>query len=59
MAFIRPQTSSRAAARLLNANRSRVPHLDPGLRLELTRSFQEDIRQTQELIGRDLSAWLA
>jgi Sulfotransferase family len=34
------------------------PPIDPELRKELTRSYREDVLRLQELIGRDLSAWL-
>jgi hypothetical protein len=34
------------------------PPIDPGLRECLTDSYKEDILRLQELIGRDLSAWL-
>jgi hypothetical protein len=35
------------------------PHLDPDLRLELIERFRDDILRTADLIGRDLSGWLA
>jgi hypothetical protein len=34
------------------------PPLDPEVRAELTEGYREDILRLQELIGRDLSAWL-
>jgi len=34
------------------------PPIDPELREDLTYSYKEDILRLQELIGRDLSAWL-
>jgi hypothetical protein len=34
------------------------PPIDPGLREDLTRSYEEDILNLQDLIDRDLSAWL-
>ena len=34
------------------------PPLDPELREELVEGYKEDILRLQELIGRDLSAWL-
>ena len=37
---------------------SKPPPIDPGLREDLTRSYKEDILKLQELIDRDLSAWL-
>ena len=37
---------------------TRPPPIDPGLREDLTRSYEEDILRLQELIDRDLSAWL-
>lgn len=35
------------------------PALPPGTRARLTADFREDILKLQDLIGRDLSAWLA
>jgi hypothetical protein len=35
------------------------PVLDPDLRRELTRKYREDILGLQDLLGRDLSAWMA
>lgn len=35
------------------------PTLDPGLRAELTASFDEEIRSLEDLLGRDLAAWRA
>jgi hypothetical protein len=40
-------------------NLGKPPRLDPAFRRELTDRYREDILQLQELIGRDLSAWLA
>jgi hypothetical protein len=40
-------------------NLSRPPALDPQLRRELTDQYREDILKLQDLIGRDLSGWLA
>jgi len=34
------------------------PPIDPGLRENLTCSYKEDVLRLQDLIGRDLSAWL-
>ena len=36
----------------------RRPRLQPGARRELIGRFREDILHTQQLLGRDLSAWL-
>jgi hypothetical protein len=36
-----------------------APPIDPGTRAWLTRRYRDDILATQELIGRDLSHWLA
>ena len=44
-------------SRLLDASVQRVP-IDPAVRNELTAGFADDIGRLQELIGRDLSAWL-
>jgi sulfotransferase family protein len=34
------------------------PELDPDLKIELIRQYRDDIMSLQDLIGRDLSAWL-
>jgi hypothetical protein len=34
------------------------PPLDPGVRAELIEGYREDVLKLEELIGRDLSAWL-
>lgn len=52
-----PRNNLRAGLTALN--RVEPSPLDPGLRLELTRVFRDDILELQELIGRDLSSWLA
>jgi len=41
-----------------NTERGERPSLDPDLRDSLTREFEPQVRQLQELIGRDLSHWL-
>jgi hypothetical protein len=52
-----------ARRRVLSAVRSvgyeAPPPIDRGLRSELTGLFRADILELQDLIGRDLSAWLA
>lgn len=52
-----------ARRRMLSAVRSvgyaAPPPIDSGLRKELTGLFREDILELQDLIGRDLSLWLA
>jgi len=52
-----------ARRRMLSAVRSMgyepPPPIDRGLRHELTGLFRADILELQDLIGRDLSAWLA
>jgi hypothetical protein len=35
------------------------PPLDPSLRQQLTEDYREDIKELQEMMGRDLSHWLA
>jgi hypothetical protein len=50
----------KAVMRRVNAlNLGRPPRLDPGLRRELTGKYREDILRVQDMIGRDLSGWLA
>lgn len=49
--------TARAAIRRWNV--VRPPPLDPALRRELTDAFRPDVLRLQELIGRDLSDWLA
>lgn len=51
---------SRWRHKLRSANIDKPPPLDPALRRALTRRyFEEEIRKLQDLIGRDLSSWLA
>ena len=49
-------------ARLRGYVKSRIlvkpPPFPPEVRRQLTYSYKEDILRLQELIGRDLSAWL-
>jgi hypothetical protein len=55
-----PEFVRRKLITLLNRqNRTPPPGLDPEVRRKLTLTFSEDIQKTQELIGRDLSHWLA
>jgi hypothetical protein len=46
----------RVVARLRSSNRYR-PALAPRIRRQLGKYFEDDISKTEELIGRDLSAW--
>jgi hypothetical protein len=48
----------RAKLRVTNQNLARR-ELPAEMRRELTQVFRDDILQLQDLIGRDLSAWLA
>jgi hypothetical protein len=50
----------RSVVRTLNTRFNLVapPPLDPSVRNRLTLDYSDDIRQLQELIGRDLSHWL-
>ena len=65
-AFLETFTSASRIYPFLSRMRQRVqrqmvakpPPLDPKLRVDLTRGYREDILKLQELIGRDLSAWL-
>jgi hypothetical protein len=45
--------------RLRTWNRVKPPPLDPALRHELTERYRDEILRLQDLIGRDLSHWLA
>jgi hypothetical protein len=50
------------AFKMRRAVQSRVltepPPIDPELRVGLVEGYREDILRLQELLGRDLSAWL-
>jgi hypothetical protein len=46
-------------SRINGRNLGKPPTLDPQLRRELTNRYREDILKLQDLIGRDLSGWLA
>lgn len=46
-------------SRLRAWNQMKPPPLDPALRCELTESYRDEILRLQDLIGRDLSHWLA
>lgn len=48
----------RDAARPVRGRRLAKPELDPELRARLARIVRPDVERLQELIGRDLSAWL-
>ena len=55
-----PRPMRRAVgSRLREANRIPVPPLDPEIRNELTRPQHDDILRLQDLVGRDLTHWLA
>jgi hypothetical protein len=53
-----PKQATNWVKRLRSRNLRQAPPLPRDLRRELTRPFQEDIRKTSELIGRDLQHWL-
>jgi hypothetical protein len=53
-----PRAAYRLAARIRDRNLAH-PGLDEAVRDELAATFRPDIEQLQDLIGRDLSAWLA
>jgi hypothetical protein len=36
-----------------------TPKLSPEIRAEVAGEFREDVMKLQDLLGRDLSAWLA
>ena len=50
------EARERVVARLRSSNRHR-PGLAPRMRRQLGEYFENDISKTEELIGRDLSAW--
>jgi hypothetical protein len=45
--------------KLYKPNLEPTPPLDPAIRLSLRADFRDDVLLLQNLIGRDLSAWLA
>jgi hypothetical protein len=55
---ILPKSLYRLATRIRDRNLVR-PDLDPEIRERLVKTFRDDIRDLEELIDRDLSAWLA
>jgi hypothetical protein len=56
--FFPPGLLSRIRHRVMRANLMRSP-LDPLIRSELVEVYRADIMKTQDLIGRDLTHWLA
>jgi len=54
-----PKNSWARARRYVKRRNSLVPAFPPDLRQQLVESYRDDIGLTQELIGRDLSRWLA
>lgn len=60
-ARLRPFIPERVRVRLFaTATRRLIPmRLDPAMRTELTALYRDDIQRLQELLGRDLSHWLA
>jgi hypothetical protein len=53
-----PRAAANWVRRLRTQNMRRPPKLPPDLRQELTLRFEGDIRQTSQLIGRNLEHWL-
>jgi hypothetical protein len=53
-----PLSARRRVAELLYRRNFHRPRLDGALRAELVSGFREDVLELQDLIGRDLSAWL-
>jgi hypothetical protein len=49
--------AARAALVRANSRSARRPPMDPGLRAELTREFEPEVRRLERLIGRELTAW--
>ena len=56
-AWLPEPTWTRIVPRIKDLNRARPP-LDPELRAQLTGVFREDVLELQDLIDRDLTAWL-
>jgi hypothetical protein len=61
-AAVRPLLPRKARARLSSAlqgrNLSEAPPLEPQARRRLVGLYREDVLRLEDLIGRDLSAWL-
>ena len=53
-----PRAAANLVRRLRTRNMRRPPRLPAELRQQLTRRFEDDIRQTSHLIGRNLDHWL-
>jgi hypothetical protein len=53
-----PSKSRKRLLNWLNRMNSKRPRLAPEIRAELIEGYREDILKLQDLIGRDLSAWL-
>jgi hypothetical protein len=53
-----PPKSRRLLLNWLNRMNSKRPRLAPDIRAELIEGYRDDILKLQDLIGRDLSAWL-
>jgi len=58
-AFVRRALSSVLREIDFRFNLAPPPPLDPDTRARLTEGYREDILKLQDLIGRDLSHWLA
>jgi hypothetical protein len=56
---ISPSMRRYVRTKLKSMNQAPLPPLDPQVRDELTRPQHDDIMRLQDLIGRDLSSWLA
>jgi hypothetical protein len=54
--FVPEATRERVVSRLRSSNRHR-PQLSSHMRRRLVKYYEDDISRTEELIGRDLSAW--
>lgn len=54
-----PEWLRQAAKRLRERNLGTAPPLPPDLRQQLSGIYREDILRLQDLLGRDLSGWLA
>ncbi len=57
--IVPPPLRQKVVRGLLYLNQAPLPPLDPQLRRELTRPQHDDILRLQDLIGRDLTHWLA
>jgi hypothetical protein len=58
-AILPEKTRKRLSMNLQNRNLSKAPPMPEETRMELIAAYREDVLKLQDLIGRDLSGWLA